>query len=179
MEHHDGGCRTEYGFPVHIARLNNRGVERSGRHNRRPDHAVLRIEQHDTELLGRARPERRQQVGRGVARHSELHACARCVRERPSPKLESREHLRRLGRTNARNPRQLARGRSHEPVEPALRPQQFVGDAKRARARPATAEHERHQLVVAERRRAVAQQFLARAIVGRELSHRTTENGDN
>jgi hypothetical protein len=51
-------------------------------------------------------------------------------------------------------------------VQSASRPQKIVGDDERATASASAAEHDRHQLVVAERRRAMPQQLLARAILG-------------
>ena len=55
---------------------------------------------------------------------------------------------------------------ARQPVQPAVRGQQRVGDAQRAAATRAVADDQRDQLVVAERRRAVMQQLLARPIVG-------------
>jgi hypothetical protein len=58
-------------------------------------------------------------------------------------------------------------------MQPATRAKQLVGDDQRAGTRAAAAQNERHELVVAKRGRAVAQQLLARPIVGRQVFHRT------
>jgi hypothetical protein len=58
-------------------------------------------------------------------------------------------------------------------MQPAAGTQQIVGDRQRAGVGASAAEHECHELVVAKRHRAVTQQLLARAIVGRQVFHPT------
>ena len=62
---------------------------------------------------------------------------------------------------------------ARQPVQPAVRGEQRVGDAQRVAATRAVAEHQRDQLVVAERRRAMMPQLLARPIVGQQVFHLT------
>jgi len=60
-------------------------------------------------------------------------------------------------------------------VQAAGRSEQRVRDRERVAAVAPAADHERDEFVVAERGRAVAQQLLARTIVGRQILHRTTQ----
>src|SRR5262245_9617144 len=55
-----------------------------------------------------------------------------------------------------------------------MRAEQFVGDRQRPATPRARSDHQRDQLVVAERPGAMTQQLLSRSIVAREGSHRTT-----
>ena len=137
---------------------------------------MLRVEQHDAELLDGARPERRQQVA-PPRRAACAAGCARRARARASGgrARAPRPACAALRRSDAGDLRQIVAGRSHQPVQTAAR-RAAARWRRRARRplRAAAAEHERHQLVVAERRRAVTQQLLARTIVGRQVFHRTT-----
>ena len=54
-----------------------------------------------------------------------------------------------------------------------MRGQQRVGDAQRVPAPRPMAEHDRDELVVAERRDSVTQQLLSRPIVRRQVFHLT------
>jgi hypothetical protein len=96
------------------------------------------------------------------------------VRDGASSELERRHYLRRLGRADTRHPGELFASRPGQPVDAAAHPQQFVGDVECARAMPAAAEDERHELVVAKRGRAEPEHLLPRPIVGRQVFHRTT-----
>ena len=89
------------------------------------------------------------------------------MRERPAPEFDRRHHLRRLGRADAGHPRQIAAGRSRDAVNAAAQAKQLVGHLERIRFFSSAAENQRDQFVIAKSRRPVAQQLLARSIVGR------------
>src|SRR5207244_11633559 len=83
------------------------------------------------------------------------HASRHATRLRSFPTRRSSD----LRAADAGDADQIVAGGSHEAVQAALRGEQPVGDAQRATAATAAAEHERDELVVAERGGAVAQQL--------------------
>ena len=93
------------------------------------------------------------------------------MRQRPAAQFDGGEHLRRLRAPDAGDARQIVAGRSHQPVQAAARRQQLVRDGQRVGAAAAAAQHHGDELVVAERRHAVARELLARTIVGRDVFH--------
>ncbi len=142
---------------------------------------MLAVEQHDAELLRRPRAEGRQQVRRRIARRPQLDARARRVRQRPPSELERRHDLRRLrARPMPATCGEIVR-RSIAPGRAGRRARFSSSLATSSASLPRTsaAEHQRDELVVAERRRAVAQQLFARTIVGRQVFHRTTAQDRN
>ena len=171
MEDDDGGGAAERRFTKDVARLDDRRVQRADRQQRRSQHAMLPVEQHHAEMLDGPRPERRHQVGGGLGRRVQRHARLRRAGQRPAPQLHGGQHLRRLRATDSRNAREIIAGRSREPMQPAALRQQPVGDRQRAGVAAPAAEHQRDELVVAERRCTVTQQLLARPIVERHFSH--------
>ncbi len=138
---------------------------------------MLGVGQDDAELLGRARAERGQQVRRSIVGCAKLEARAWGARQRPAPKLQGGYDLCGLGCTDSRYTRQIARRRSNQAMEAAAAPQQLVCNANRVDSPAAAAKHERHELVVAQRRRSVPLQLLAWTIVRRQFFHRTTVDG--
>ena len=97
-----------------------------------------------------------------------LGACASVRR----PSSTRRDDLRRRARPmpaiarRDRRPSQRAR-----PCSPPCAASKALATLERVAAARAVAEHERDQLVVAERRRAMVQQLLARPIVGQQVFH--------
>ena len=144
----------------------------------RPHHAMLRVEQHDAELLDRPVAVLRQQQLRHRPRARDLHPLATGPRQRPPSQLDGRQHLRRPRRADSRHAASARRagrapGRRCRRLVPAPR------SPGRARSpRPAVPEHDRDQLVVAQRRRAEPLQLLARPIVRRNALHRTPSSTD-
>ena len=119
----------------------------------------------------RPRAETRHQVRRRVlAASANPHPRARRVRQRPAAQLDRRHQLRRPGAARCRRPvtarRSVARA---SPWRPPCAASSSLATAQRVAAPGAAAEDERDQLVVAERRRAVPQELLARPIVGRQI----------
>ena len=109
-------------------------------------------------------PNGRQQVRRDVARRAQLQARVRRPRQRPPADFHRGEHLCRFGAADAGDARQIVAGGSHQAVEAAAGRQQLVGGGQRARPPAAAAEHERDELVVAQRRGTVTHELLARPI---------------
>ena len=100
-------------------------VERADGQHRRPDEAVLRVEQHDAELLDGAGAELRQQVHGHFARRQELRAVGRLPQQRAPAEFDRREDLRGLRLADAR-----ACAASRRQCTPAVR-----GGRPRRRAR--------------------------------------------
>ena len=73
---------------------------------------------------------------------------------------------------------QFVARRPRDPVQAATNLQQLVRHLQRADTVTAAAEHNRQQLIVPHGDRAMTQQLLARAIVGREISHVYSKGGD-
>jgi len=52
VKYDDGRCATSRRLSEDLAGMHDAGIERPDRDDRRAGHAVLRVQQHDTELLG-------------------------------------------------------------------------------------------------------------------------------
>ena len=144
--------------------------------NRRPQHAVLRVEQHDAELLDRPRAERRHQdtpprrAACASAAARSARAPASGARARAPPAICAARAAADAGDPRADRRTSTAPGRAGR----RARASSSLATVERVRAAAAAAEDERDQFVVAERRGAVPQQLLARPIVRRQVFHRTT-----
>ena len=101
-------------------------------------------------------PNRGSRYAGRVARPANLQPRARRVRQRPAAEFERRDDLRRPRAADAGDPGEVVGRAARQAVQAAVRRQQRVGDAQRVAAPRAAAEHQRDQLVVAERRRPVA-----------------------
>ena len=118
-----------------------------------PNHAILGVEQHDAELLVHRPPNTgMQERGRLPRRPATADDRRADARQRPSAKLDGREHLRGFRAADARGTAQIVDGRSQQAVESAACGQQLVRDGECVAIATAAAEHERDQFVVAERR---------------------------
>ena len=131
VKQHDGRRAAERRFAEHVARLDDRRVQRADRHDRGAQDAMLRVEQHDAELLGRPRSEGRQQIRRPRRAGSEA-ASARSARgdsvRRPSSRAAT--ICARLGATDAGDAREIVARRSRQAVQAAAR-----GEQRRSRPR--------------------------------------------
>ena len=135
---------------------------------------MFRVEQNDPELLDRPRPKGGYQVPGGVVRRQQLDAGARRVRQCPAAQLERRKHLSGFGRSNACDPGQVGDCRSHQTMDATARAEKLIRQTQRPDIPEAAAQHQREQLVVAQRGGAVTKQFFSRSIVGRQVFHRAT-----
>ena len=98
-----------------LARMDDAGVERPDRQHRRPEHAVLGVEQHDAEVLDRAVAELRQQHLRQDARGRDLQALAAAANQRAAPHFDGRDDLRGSRRADPRNWTKLVVPGAREP----------------------------------------------------------------
>ena len=130
-----------------------------------------------------ARPAARRTPASGTPpRRAASRSCSRAPGARVSvrrPSSTAASELRRLRPAHAGDRREVVRRRSLQPVQAAARGEQRVGDAERVRVPAAAAEHQRDQLVVAERGGAVPQQLLTRPVVGRQIFHLLYPKGTN
>src|SRR5262249_49245444 len=161
---HNRRRAAERRFAEHLARLDAGDVQAADRQHRGLEHAVFRVQQHDAELLHRARSELRHQVERGIPGRAELTARARAMRYRAPAELDGSKDRSRLRRADAWRTGELAAGGPGEAVETAARREEIVGDRQRAGMTKAAAQDRRQQLVVAEGGGAVTRELLARTI---------------
>ena len=132
---------------------------------------MARIEEDDAELPHRARAVLRQQKSRHLMGGDELRPVRRCQLQRPAAELDACQQSRRQHRTDARARRELVSMYPRQAVHAAEGREQPIGDAQRARARGAVTNHNRQQLVVAERGCAGSFELFARSVVGRKVFH--------
>ena len=173
VEHDDRGRAAERRLAKHLARLHARRVQR-------PDApappsasrgASCRAARTPNCSTGRP-PNRGIRYAAASWGSSKLHPRARRVRQRPAPEFERRDDLRRPRAADAGDARRDRRSEHRvSPCSPPCAASSSLATRQRARPPRAAAEDERDQLVVAERRRAVARQLLARPIVGRQVFH--------
>src|SRR4051812_40091050 len=158
----------------HFARMHDTGVERADREQRRAQDAALRVEQHDAEMLDGAVAELGQQQRGGVARRDDLRPVAAAADERAAPRFDRGDQLRGAGNADAGYLAEIVGRRAREAVQAVDRVEHRVREFEGASARRAVTEHDRQQLVVAERGDAGALQLLTRTIVRRDGLHRTS-----
>ena len=136
------------------------------------DDAVLRVEHHDAELLDRRGAVLRQQVARQLSRR--LVSRGRSFAPRTSVRRPSSTAASNLRRARARRcpvHAQLVRRGARQAVQSARAFEQPVRQFERVALARAAAEHDRDQLVVAERGDAEPLQLLARPIVLGDFFH--------
>ena len=172
MEQDDARCTRGRGFAEHFPGVHDAAVERAHRQHGGADEAVLRVEEHDAELFNRARAELRQQVHRDLAGREELRAVGRLPDERAPAEFDGRQHLRRLGFADARDPPQFAAGAGRQPVNAAGGVEHEVGEREGACTPRSGAEHQRDQFVVAECRHAKPAQLLPGPVPRRRRLHK-------
>ena len=158
-----------------LARMHDARVERADRQDRRAQDPMLRVEQQHAELLDRAVAVLRQQV----LGHA-LRTCAAAAGLRPTrvndrrPELDRREHLRGARGADPGHPLEARRGAARTSAAQPARGEHRVGQIQRAGVRAAVPEHDRQQLVVAERAGAEPLELFARPIVRRDGLHANT-----
>src|SRR5439155_10331077 len=111
------------------------------------------------------------QVRGGFPRSENLDPLAWRMRQRPAAQFERRHDLRRARESDAHDSNEIVGGAPRQPVQPAVRREQCVRDAQRVAAPGAVAYYQRDELVVAERRRAMMPQLLARPVAGQQVFH--------
>jgi len=111
---------------------------------------MLGVEQHDTELLDRARTVARQQIRRHVTWGPQLHAVLRLADQRPTAQLDRGQDLRRLGGADPLDTAQIGLGLSRQPVHAAHRFQHAICDLDRTCGTKAMTEDDGQQFVVAQ-----------------------------
>ena len=91
VKHDDGRRAAERRFAKHFARLTTVRVQRADRQHRRPQHAMLGVEQHDAELLDR-RASRTcgSRIRRRIARRAQSEPRARRVRRASGGRVRGR-----------------------------------------------------------------------------------------
>ena len=89
----------------------------------------------------------------------------RRLADRPAAKLHRGEDLRRPGRSDTADAGKVVERRARQPGNAAERREDAIGEIERARARPALAENDRDELVVAERMRTAPRELFTRPIV--------------
>jgi len=132
--------------------------------NARPEHAVFRVEQQRAELLDVAPAEPRQQIRGGVPRPSNRDAFAGRRRKRAAAQLERRNDPRRARSADSGGPHQLIAAGTRQVMQPAVRRQELARNSQGARAPRSGADDQRHELVVAQGRRAMTLELLSRTI---------------
>ena len=84
-------CRTsKRGLAKDFARVHQAGIECADRQHSRAEHAMLRVQQHDPEVLDRARAVLRHEVGGDILWAVELDAVTGRPRERTPAQLYGR-----------------------------------------------------------------------------------------
>ena len=139
---------------------------------------MLGVEHHDPELLNRTRPVLRQQVRRELTRRIQPRAVGMHTHQRPSAQFDRRQHLGRTGAADTRNALKIRCGGTRQPVQASALFEHGVGQLQHIASARAAAEHERDELVVAERRRTEPFEFFTRPIVRRDLFHRLYSTPD-
>lgn len=155
-----------------FARMDDAGVDRADGDDRRPQHAVLRVEQQDAELLDRAGAVLRDEHLRGVDRRANLKTFAPGAHERAAAGFDGGDQLGGAGTADAGHPAELVGRGARETVEAADGRQHGIGEIERARPRDPVAQDEREQLVIAEHTRPRPLELFTRPIVRREDLHR-------
>ena len=176
VEHDDRRRAAERRFAKHVARLDDRAVQRPDRDNRRPHHAVLRVEQHDAELLDAAAirtaasgtPPRRaapriwtRALGARVSVRRPSSSAATICAALAAPMPAIRAKIVARASAPGRAARRARRAASLATPSAPLRRKPLPSTSATSSLSPSA-------------RRAVAQQLLARPIVRRQVFHRTT-----
>ncbi len=175
VEQHDRGRAADDSLAVDGAGIRVACIEGPDRHQPGADDAMARVEQQHAEALHLPRAELRHQVRGGVARMDDLRPELGAADERSAPQLDRRHHLRPFRRTQSDDAPEVLPPHAGQPMHAAGGLEERVCDVERAPpARPMT-DHNRDQLVVAERGRSDTVEFFARPIVRRKRFHRIIE----
>ena len=173
MKQHNRGSAGGHGLPENLAWMDDAGVERADGEHGTAEHAVFRVEQQDPELLDATVAILRQQKLGDHARTRHLRPDAAGLCDGAPTQLDGGEQLRRSRRADAVDALQLVAADPRQARNTADRRKRMVGEIERARARLPLTEHDRDELVVAERRRAETSELFTRPIVLGDGLHRT------
>ena len=173
VEEHDGGGPSRRGFPEDFPWMHDARVECADRKHCGPHDSMLRIEQHDSELLDSTIPVLdHEEFGHGArARH--LQTLATAARDHAAAQFDGREHLRGACAADSSNVNEILQSRARESFRAADGGQQRVGEIEGARSGLSLTKHDRDEFVVAKRGRAKPRKLLTRTIVRRNGLHRT------
>ena len=127
---------------------------------------MLAVEEQHDERLVRQRRERQPQVVAHRLGRRERAAVRHFLAKQPTRKLDARLELRGLGGTETLRACELGGRRAEQRRQASMLTEQVARHIERRRARGAAAQHDREQLGVGKRRRAVGDQPLARAFAG-------------
>ncbi len=173
VEQHNRGSARRHRLPEHLARMDDAGVEGADGEHGTAEHAVFRVEEQDPELLDATIAILRQQKLGHDARARHLRSGAGRLRDRPAAQLDGGEELRGTRRADAVDPLQLVAAYTRQTRHTADRRKRVVGEIERAHTRLPLTEHDRDQLVVAERGRTETSELFTRSIVLGDGLHRT------
>ncbi len=124
VEHDDEGGADGDGLAKHVSGRRGAAVERAARDDPRGQAPVLRVEQHDAELLDGVGAELRHQPQRQIARRRELPPLVDVGHHGPAPQFERRQHLRGPRRPDAAHLAQLHFGQPQQAARSAAARQQ-------------------------------------------------------
>jgi hypothetical protein len=173
MEQHNRGSAGCHGLPENLARMDDAGVESADGEHGTAEHAVFRVEQQDPELLDATIAVLRQQKLGDHTRARHLRPASDRLCDRAPTQLDGGKQLRRSRRADAIDALQLVAADPRQARNAADRRKRVVREIERARARLPLTEHDRDELVVAERRRAETSELFTRPIVRGDGLHRT------
>ena len=134
VEEHDRRRRRRGRFTKDLARVHDRRVERPNRDDPDPDHAMLRVEHDDAELLDGAGAILRQQIRGNLARRGELGTFRHASDKRASSQLDRGDDPRGASRSDARYEPQIVEAHAREPVQAAGVFDELVRDTERVAA---------------------------------------------
>jgi len=155
----------------YFTRVDDAGVERADRNERRPQNAVLRVEQEDAEMLDGPRAELRHEHLGDVTRGADLHAFAPPAHQRATARLHRGNQLGRPRATDAGHAAKVVGRRAGQPMQSADGVEDRIRQVERAGPGHAMPEDDRKQLVVSQSRHSDALELLTRAIVRRNALH--------
>ncbi len=168
--HHVRG-RRQHRHPEQIARMRDARLHRAGRQDHAADHALLLVEQHRAKPLDAKPGIARRQVVDHIPGRQHLRPLSAIAEQRPPSEFHRRQQPRRPRLPDARDPAQLVDADPQQPLHFARRLDHVLRHDQRAARPRAGAEHQRDQLVVAERFGADPRQLLARPIHHRHRRH--------
>ena len=173
VEQHDGGSPARGGFPEDFARVHDARVERADRKHGGSQHAMLRVEQHDPELLDRSVAVLDHQEFGNRAGTGHLQALASSARHDSAAEFDGRKHLRGAGAADSTYVNEILQSRTRESFGAADGCQQRVCQIESAGVWLTLTEHDRDEFVIAERRSTEPRELFTRTIVRRNRLHRT------
>ena len=155
-----------------LADADERGADVALVDGRDAQHVVLRVEQHDAQLLALEPAHLEDQPVRDVARAADRPAAGRPVGQQPSAELERGDQLGRTGLADPGQARELEVRGPGEAGQAVVAGQDVRGQVDRGSAARPRSPDQREQLRGGQTGRAAQGQPLARPLGGRELADR-------